>query len=106
MEEWTSVVTHPLGLVGFVLFILFVLMSKRRAPGWGRRTFLLLAAISVLCALSLAYLDKESGTQRSKSETDLSPQTESAPGISQETAGDQSPAVSDVEGNVNIIYED
>ena len=115
MDKWIPVVTDPLGLAGFALFLVFSFLSlKRRSldAHWIMASFITLAAVGLLGGLGLAYLRSgQTGPSPSK-ETGAPPvaQREPAPNgqqtsspARQETHGSQSPTVSGVQGNVTII---
>jgi hypothetical protein len=101
MREWTSVVTHPLGLVGFALFLVFSVLSwkRRRTPDWVMACFILLAAVVLVGGLTLAYRNQPEA-HSGKSEQRMPPAQ-----VHQETHGSQSPAVHGVQGNVTINQE-
>jgi disulfide bond formation protein DsbB len=56
---WTKVVTHPLGLGGFVMFLVFVILSKVVKKGRNQtitlRVFLSLAVVSLVGGLMIAW---------------------------------------------------
>jgi hypothetical protein len=96
MVEWTTAITHPLGLSGFVFFLVFLLLAKNTHRQEHKRLFLLfciIAPLTLLAGLVLAYL-----TGNKSRETDPRPTTI----IQQKTSGDQSPAIADTKGNVTI----
>ena len=54
--DWTKVVTSPLGLSGFALFLVFSYLSTRqRSSVWVVRSFVALSALSLLGGLVLSY---------------------------------------------------
>lgn len=58
--EWTKVLMHPLGLVGYVLFLLFGLVARAKRRDEKRWLFpaaLGAAGIALMGALGLAYLE-------------------------------------------------
>lgn len=95
MSGWQAVVTHPLGLAGYALFLLFVLVARRTSSKqhrWITPLFGVMAVVALVGGLGLAYLV---GPQQ--------PQVQEPPSVSiQKTHGDQSPVVKDVKGNVEI----
>jgi hypothetical protein len=117
LEKWISVVTDPLGLAGFALFLVFsVLGLKRRTPdaSWMTASFIVLAAVGLMGGLGLAYLRSPQTGRATSSGTSAPPMAQSKPSASdtpsqlpgqvrQETHGSQSPTVSGVQGNVTII---
>ncbi len=124
MSAWTDVVTHPLGLVGFSLFLLFTLLARRRRDSqWVMAVFLVLATVTLFAGLGFAYMKQQSPEapskppavakkppQRDQQQTvgDDGMQGKGArvsPSVRQETHGAQSPAVSNVQGPVTIINQ-
>ena len=91
MSKWAEVVVHPLGLAGFALFLVFMLLAgtmRRSERRWVVPVAVAMAVIGLVGGLGLAYWQgREPGTPV---------------GVQQETHGDASPAVADVEGNVTI----
>jgi hypothetical protein len=130
MQAWTEVVTHPLGLAGFSLFIVFALLARmgpsRRSP-WLAPAAVTMAFIALLGGIGLAFRQishspvsanlapaatrpakssspEPTGSEAAKTETrSVAPD---APRIEQRTSGGQSPAVADVQGNVTITIQD
>ena len=108
ITQWTEVVTHPLGLAGFALFLVFVLLArtkKRAERRWVVPVAIGMAVIALVGGLGLAYWQsREPKTadlpQTTPSAGQAAPQGGSS--VQQETHGDASPAVADVEGDVTI----
>jgi hypothetical protein len=134
VDKWIAVVTDPLGLVGFVLFLIFSLLAtKRRSSHTTGLTagFIILAAIALFGSLGLAYLRHRHLSDQlppARSAAPLSdPQPPSVPKavvpvapsaardrvdpsqpptpVQQETHGSHSPAVGAVKGNVTITIQ-
>lgn len=64
--EWTKVVFHPLGLVGYVLFLIFGLIARVKRKDekrWLLPSVLIAAAVALLGGLGLAYRDVERQTE-------------------------------------------
>lgn len=58
MNEWAKVVTHPLGLAGFALFLVFSLLTaktRRKLPSWLAGAFVTMAFLTLGVGLVLAY---------------------------------------------------
>jgi len=58
MEAWTKVIVHPLGLVGFALFLVLLLLRKHNSETnqpWIGHVFMLMALIALVGGLGLAY---------------------------------------------------
>jgi disulfide bond formation protein DsbB len=103
MTQWTKVVTHPLGLTGFALFLAFCLIArqKRRAKPWVVPVFLSMAFVALIGGLSVAYFQAKTQpipTPASAKPNAAGPQIR----IEQKTGGSQSPAVAGVKGDVSI----
>jgi hypothetical protein len=59
-NEWTKVLVHPLGLTGYVLFLLFGLLARTKRRDEKRWLFpaaLAAAGIALVGGLGLAYLE-------------------------------------------------
>ena len=54
MDKWIDVVTNPLGIAGFALFLVFTFVSRSRRP-LERNLFIGLAGVALLAGLGLAY---------------------------------------------------
>ena len=54
MDKWIAVVTNPLGIAGFALFLVFTLVSRSRRP-FERNMFLGLASVALFAGFALAY---------------------------------------------------
>ena len=120
--DWTSVVSHPLGVVAFTLALVFgvagVKLQGRQRP-WFLPTALVLAAFTLLGCLYLAHrqilaekvpiknFPTAASEQTSLTPAKLKGQTpNTAPTMShQETHGSGSPAVQGVHGDVKITVD-
>lgn len=101
MNEWIKVVTHPLGLVGFVLFLVFGLLAKVKQQSERRWLFgaaIVLALISLVGGLGLAYLQ----TKNSQSAGSAPSQQQTNKGAQQTSSGAGSPNIQGIQGNVKI----
>lgn len=56
--DFTTVITHPLGLAGFALFLMFAVLSRVRKhlPPWWPHVSLAMAVLALMSGLALAYL--------------------------------------------------
>ena len=108
MESVTSLITHPLSLAVYIVFLAFAFAAKRRS-----RRFFYLAAILSLTALVgglfLSWREINNNQRRATSttgasKTDLTPLVEQKPdsksSTSQTSKGNQSPNVSGVQGDM------
>lgn len=100
MEKLPKIVTHPLGLAGYALALVFGLISKLgpsdRVP-WVAPAAVALAAVCIIGGLVLA-----NGQVNKVKKT--SPPAASAAAVTQHTQGDQSPAISGTSGDVSVNY--
>lgn len=112
MGEWTKVVTSPLGLVGFVLFLAFGLLAKvkqRDERRWLMPAAMVLGLIALVGGLSLAYVQVKalqpapaiSGQTTPLTATSKPQRTSSI----QESHGDASPNFKDVQGTITVIND-
>jgi len=65
MGEWAKVVTQPLGLAGFALFLIFGYLAKVEKPNilrWLSPVGVVLAAGALVGGLALAYLQSPKPT--------------------------------------------
>jgi hypothetical protein len=98
MAPWTKVVTHPLGLAAFALFLVFVFLgSKRRSkrPAWLSTVAFGLSAVALFGGLTLAYRANESSGEH--------PPSQIMPSIRQTAIGSANSNVAGVTGgNVSV----
>lgn len=108
--DWNKVLLHPLGLAGYVLFLLFGLLSRvksRSERRWILPTSLIAACIALLGGIGLAYRDVQSQASKnvvapSAAVTATTQQQNDHP--QQSSTGPQSSNVQGVQGDVNINY--
>jgi hypothetical protein len=111
MSEWIKVVTQPIGLIGFVLFLVFGVLARanRRAERrWLLPAAVVLAVIALVGGLGLAYLQVKGAaahemTRQANPVPTSSPQTPTQ--IQQITSGPGSPAVQGVGGSVSVTID-
>jgi len=112
MSEWTKVVTDPLGLAGFALFLTFAMLARVKKNGERQWIFPLACTMAVI-ALAGGLLLSHERSKRENAEQPLPNETKpmSAPSsnpiqqvnqVDQETEGPGSPTVQGVQGNVTI----
>src|SRR5205809_340171 len=107
--DWTRVLTHPLGLVGYVLFLLFGLVAglkRRDERRWILPAALVAAGVALLGGLDLAFRDVD---HKAHEAVIAQPATTSSPAskqqnthVSQTSSGAGSPNVQGVQGDVTI----
>lgn len=110
MAEWTKVVTDPLGLAGFALFLVFGLLAqlkRREERQWVARLAAVMAVVTLAGGMVLAYfkaahLQAVSPPQSSSAPVHSQQQTNQ---VQQTTTGPGSPAVQGVQGNVTITID-
>ena len=99
--DWMKVITHPLGIAGFALALVFgvvgrVIVQKHRKNKWIEPAAYVLAAVCVVGGLALAYR-RESMTSPVKSDTVRSMRIDK---IDQKVGNGT--AVAGVQGNVTV----
>jgi hypothetical protein len=110
MSDWTKVVTNPMGLVGFALFLAFGLVARVKRQDERRWLFplaIVMAAIALLGGLGLAYLQVMKQSTLSASQANRMPAFPQQQNnqVNQTTTGPGSPTVQDVKGNVTITVD-
>jgi hypothetical protein len=104
--DWTKVLTHPLGLVGYVLSLLFGLLARvkrRDERRWILPAALLAAGIALAGGLGLAY--RSVGNQSQVTTPTPPPLQQHNENVEQRSSGANSPNVQGVQqGDVNISY--
>jgi hypothetical protein len=110
MTPWTKVVTHPLGLAGFVLFLVFgyLARSKRRDEHrWLAPVAFAIAAAALIGGLILAYVEVPKpvppAVQISQPPPPVQQQTNQK--VQQTSTGKGSPNVQGVQGDVTITVD-
>jgi hypothetical protein len=97
IAPWIKVVTDPLGLAAFALFLVFTFLGRNRRskrPTWLSPVAFGLAAVALVGGLVLAYRTKESSGQHPPSQTISS--------IQQSAIGSANSNVAGVTGNVSV----
>jgi hypothetical protein len=110
MGEWTKVVTNPLGLAGFALFLVFGYLAKMNKGGerrWIAPMAFALAMAALLGGLAIAYVQvpraSQPAAQTSQPPAPAKQQTNQQ--VRQTSTGDGSPNVQGVQGNVTITVD-
>jgi hypothetical protein len=106
MSDWTKVVTQPLGLAGFALFLVFGYLARVKRHDerrWLSPVAVAVAALALAGGLILAYV------QVPRPAAPVTPITK-APSqqtnqVQQSTTGAGSPAVQGVQGDVTITVD-
>ena len=105
IHDWTKVVTEPLGLAGFALFLVFGVLSRLKAKEERRWLGPLASAMAVLAltgGLVLAYLKTGAIPQSAPKTQPAQAQTNT---VQQTTTGKGSPIVQGVQGDVTITVD-
>jgi hypothetical protein len=100
MEAWTKVVTSPLGLAGFALFLIFTFLgSKKRKPSWLPFGAYGMAAVALIGGLFLAYRGERQKEARAP-EQRIGTVQQSLSGTGANTAGVQGSVTTTIVGPV------
>ncbi len=109
MQDWTKVVTEPLGLAGFALFLVFGVLSRLKRKTelrWMGPVAAGMAILALAGGLALAYVK----TARQATPVVSQPAAAAAPTqtnqqVQQTTKGAGSPIVQGVQGDVTITVD-
>lgn len=97
MNSWIKVVTHPLGLAGFALFLFFSFLAKNRQgkkPNWATPSAFAMALVALVGGLALA---------RQQNTHPTVPSTEQKIGvIQQNSSGSSTSNMAGVQGNASV----
>jgi hypothetical protein len=107
MNEWTKVVSNPLGLAGFALFLVFGYLARVKRNDerrWLSPVAVALAFVALAGGLILSYIptSKLSPPASPSVEAPTRPQVNK---VQQSTTGDGSPAVQGTQGDVTITID-
>lgn len=99
---WVDVVTQPMGIAAFALFLVFLVLSrssKSEERSWLMPTFISLAVISLLGGLALSFIKVHqepvpNGNQSNGNNPTII--------IHADTNGDYSPVIGTIGGDANI----
>jgi hypothetical protein len=114
MSDWTRVVTDPLGLAGFALFLLFGTLGQMKRTSerqWVFPVAYTMAVIALLGGLMLAYQRARPQVENGPPHAIATPHQEERPSteinnhVDQKTTGRGSPAVQGVRGDVTITID-
>jgi len=110
MSGWTRVVTNPLGLVGFALFLVFGYLAKVRRNDerrWLSPAAVALAVLALVGGLLIAYkqLPQPSPQPAQTTQPQLPAKQQTNSDVQQTSTGEGSPNVQSVQGDVNITVD-
>jgi hypothetical protein len=117
MPDWTKVVTEPLGLAGFALFLAFGALSRLKQEEdrrWLRPMASLMAVLALVGGLTLAYVKSAQSAAPVVTSAPVTQAPATAPQkpaqsqtnqVEQTTTGAGSPAVQGVQGDVTITVD-
>jgi hypothetical protein len=107
MTGWTQVITHPLGLAGFALFLVFGYLAKVKRNDerrWISRAAVAAAVVGLAGGLIIAYAQILKPTIPSVRSA-APPVQQQTNQVQQSTTGPGSPAVQGVQGDVTITVD-
>jgi tetratricopeptide (TPR) repeat protein len=102
-QYWTKVVTNPLGLAGFALFLVFSVLARVKRHDerrWLSPLVVTAALLALLGGLTIAYVQVPKPAQTSKAPSQPQPNQ-----AQHSTSGAGSPAVQGVQGDVTITID-
>jgi hypothetical protein len=106
MTGWTNVVTQPLGLAGFALFLVFGYLARAKSKDerrWLSPVAMIVAVMALAGGLVLAYL--QTPKPAAPVVKTAAPATQQNTQVQQTTSGPGSPAVQGVQGDVTITVD-
>ena len=100
ISPWMKVVATPLGLVGFIIFMVFeYLAHKNSKPLWVQISIVVLAFVALVGGFGVHYLETSSGVP-SKISPSASQQYNGV--VQQKSSGDGAVNAVDVQGQINV----
>ena len=106
MTGWTNVVTQPLGLAGFALFLVFGYLARAKSKDerrWLSPVAMIVAVMALAGGLALAFL--QAPKPRAPVVQTGAPAAQQNTQVQQTTSGPGSPAVQGVQGDVTITVD-
>jgi hypothetical protein len=107
MNEWTKVVSNPLGLAGFALFLVFAYLAKvKRADErrWLSPVAVLVAVAALLGGLLIAYAQIPKAAPPAQT-NGASPSAQTPGRVEQISTGEGSPNIQGVQGNITLTID-
>jgi disulfide bond formation protein DsbB len=110
MAPWVKVVTEPLGLAGFVLFLVFGYLAKTKRNDerrWLSLVSFAIATLALVGSLAIAYakVSRSNPPAVQTSTTTIPARQQTNQQVQQSSAGDGSPNVQGVQGDVAITVD-
>lgn len=108
MSEWAKVVTQPLGLAGFALFLVFGYLAratKNDARRWLSPAAVGLALIALAGGLLIAYKQIPEPTPTPTVQVSQPTKQQTNSNVQQTSTGQGSPNVQGVQGDVTITVD-
>jgi hypothetical protein len=110
MQDWTKVITEPLGLAGFALFLVFGVLSRVKQADerkWLGPVAMAMAVLALAGGLTLAYLKRpqQAAPQLLPAPAAQATSKTQSNQVEQKTTGEGSPNVQGVQGDVTITVD-
>jgi hypothetical protein len=109
MSEWAKVVTQPMGLAGFALFLVFSCLAKVKKQDelrWLSPVAIVLAAVALIGGLALAYVQTPKPPASAVQPSNTPPPSRQQNNkVQQSSSGNGSPNVQGVQGDVTITMD-
>ncbi len=110
MQDWTKVVTDPLGLAGFALFLVFGVLSQVKRDEerkWMGPLAMAMAILALTGGLTLTYLKRplQAAPQVTTAPAGLTTPKTQTNKVEQTSTGAGSPNVQGVQGDVTISVD-
>jgi hypothetical protein len=110
VSEWAKVVTNPLGLVGFALFLVFNAIARFKRSDekrWIARVFVCMAIATLVAGFVIAWdqVHRPAPTTTSTSQLPAPNAKQNCESAEQKSEGAGSPNVNCVQGNVTITVD-
>ena len=110
MSDWTKVVTHPLGLAGFALFLVFGYLARAKQNAerrWLSPAALALAVIALAGGLLIAYKQIPKPSPQPIQTIQIQPpaKQQTSGNVQQTSTGEGSPNLQGVQGDVTITVD-
>jgi hypothetical protein len=106
MSDWIKIITNPLGLAGFALFLVFGFVAKiksRDERRWMSPVACGIAVLALVGGLIIAFT--EAPRPQSAPSRSTAPVTFNCDEVTQQSSGAGSPNVNCANGNVNITVD-